>query len=121
MADAHGHARRARQRSPLHSGHDRHQHVAQPVADQHLDDEHAQAHPNDHRPVLNVSGHKVVDSGAVRTDVDRFVDALERNWQREACARLFDDIRATPGLGEQLTWGQPYFDHDGAAVTRRRS
>ena len=60
----------------------------------------------------------MVDTGARRTDVDRFVDSLAQGWQREACARLLDDIRATPGLGEHLKWGQPYFDHAGAAVTK---
>lgn len=54
----------------------------------------------------------------MRTEVDRFVAALETSWQRQVCAQLLDDIRATPGLGEQLKWGQPYFDYAGAAVTK---
>ncbi|MEO6997326.1 MAG: DUF1801 domain-containing protein [Terracoccus sp.] len=54
----------------------------------------------------------------MRTDVDRFVASLEPRWQREACARLLDDVRATAGLSEHLRWGQPYFDHAGAAVTK---
>ncbi len=54
----------------------------------------------------------------MRTDADRFVASLEPTWQREACARLLDDVRATAGLSEHLRWGQPYFDHAGAAVTK---
>lgn len=50
--------------------------------------------------------------------MDRFVASLEQRWQREACARLLDDIRCTPGLDEHLRWGQPYFDHAGTAVTK---
>ena len=54
----------------------------------------------------------------MRTAIDDFVSSREQRWQREACARLLDDIRATPGLSEHIKWGQPYFDHAGAAVTK---
>ncbi|OFE18873.1 hypothetical protein BA895_01505 [Humibacillus sp. DSM 29435] len=60
----------------------------------------------------------MVEAGASQTDVDHFVAALAQGWQREACARLLTDTRATPGLAEHLKWGQPYFSHAGAAVTK---
>lgn len=54
----------------------------------------------------------------MNADVDRFVASLEPPWQREACVRLLEDVRATPGLGEHLKWGHPYFEYEGAAVTK---
>lgn len=54
----------------------------------------------------------------MRTDVDRFVDSLGEDWQRQACAQLLEDVRASARLGEHIKWGNPYFDHSGAAVTK---
>lgn len=54
----------------------------------------------------------------MRNDVDRFVEALGEGWQRQACIELLEDIRDAACLGEHIKWGHPYFDHDGAAVTK---
>ncbi len=54
----------------------------------------------------------------MRNDVDRFVEALGEGWQRQACLELLEDVRDAACLGEHIKWGHPYFDHDGAAVTK---
>ncbi|MEO7130531.1 MAG: DUF1801 domain-containing protein [Dermatophilaceae bacterium] len=54
----------------------------------------------------------------VRNDVDRFVEALGEGWQRQACIDLLEDVRDAACLGEHIKWGHPYFEHDGAAVTK---
>ncbi len=54
----------------------------------------------------------------MNNDIDLFVEALDEDWQRLACAQLLDDMRATASLSEHMKWGHPYFDHNGAAVTK---
>ncbi|MEO7587372.1 MAG: DUF1801 domain-containing protein [Arachnia sp.] len=52
------------------------------------------------------------------TEIDAFIEALGEGWQRQACSRLLDDIRDVADLTEHIKWGNPYFDLDGAAVTK---
>ena len=51
-------------------------------------------------------------------EVDRFVAALGEGWHRQTCTQLLEDIRGVACLGEHIKWGHPYFDRDGAAVTK---
>lgn len=55
---------------------------------------------------------------AVTDDIDLFVKALGQDWQRRACEQLLDDIRTAASLTEHIKWNHPYFDRDGAAVTK---
>lgn len=51
-------------------------------------------------------------------DIDRYVETLDAEWKRSACAQLLADIRGSGRLGEHIKWGHPYFELDGAAVLK---
>ncbi|MFZ2501285.1 MAG: DUF1801 domain-containing protein [Nocardioides sp.] len=62
--------------------------------------------------------HDLCDTEGVANDVDLFVEALGQSWQGQACAQLLEDVRDAASLAEHIKWGNPYFDYDGAAVTK---
>lgn len=51
-------------------------------------------------------------------DIDLFVETLGESWQGRAGAQLLEDIRGAASLAEHIKWRHPYFDYNGAAVTK---
>jgi hypothetical protein len=59
----------------------------------------------------------LIEGAHMRDSVDAFVDGLE-GWQRLAYTQLLSNIRTAAPFGENIKWGNPYFEIDGSAVLK---